>query len=154
MKKIGILSCNINCNFTNYGSALQSWALTHVIDLLGDGRFKSVLIDYCPPSHEKYDPLNPMKNMWDKDIESLKECEFSLPAIRENYHKFENFYKKNFQLTKQSYTATNYATIRDQEMIDAFKHSLGDRKAFEDLVKGKIDKSEFESQGYKLMQLS
>lgn len=120
MKKIGILSCNINCNFTNYGSALQSWALTHVIDLLGDGRFKSVLIDYCPPSHEKYDPLNPMKNMWDKDIESLKECEFSLPAIRENYHKFENFYKKNFQLTKQSYTATNYATIRDQEMIDAF----------------------------------
>jgi hypothetical protein len=41
-----------------------------------------------------------------------------------------------------------------QEMIDAFKHSLGARKAFEDLVKGKIDKSEFESQGYKLMQLS
>ena len=40
------------------------------------------------------------------------------------------------------------------EMIDAFKHSLGARKAFEDLVKGKIDKSEFESQGYKLMQLS
>ena len=39
-------------------------------------------------------------------------------------------------------------------MIDAFKHSLGARKAFEDLVKGKIDKSEFESQGYKLMQLS
>ncbi|MCH5309186.1 MAG: hypothetical protein J1E58_04925 [Prevotella sp.] len=41
-----------------------------------------------------------------------------------------------------------------EEMIAAFKHALGARDAFEDLVKGKIDKSEFESRGYKLMQLS
>jgi hypothetical protein len=27
-KRIGIVSYNINCNFTNYGSALQSWALS------------------------------------------------------------------------------------------------------------------------------
>ncbi len=27
MKTIGIVSYNIHCNFTNYGSALQSWAL-------------------------------------------------------------------------------------------------------------------------------
>ena len=41
-----------------------------------------------------------------------------------------------------------------EEMIAAFKHALGARDDFEDLVKGKIDKSEFESRGYKLMQLS
>ena len=41
-----------------------------------------------------------------------------------------------------------------EEMIAAFKHALEARDAFEDLVKGKIDKSEFESRGYKLMQLS
>lgn len=41
-----------------------------------------------------------------------------------------------------------------EEMIAAFKHALGAREAFEDLIKGKIDKSEFESRGYNLMQLS
>ena len=41
-----------------------------------------------------------------------------------------------------------------EERVEAFKHSLGARKAFEDLVKGKISKSEFESLGYKLMQLA
>ena len=39
-------------------------------------------------------------------------------------------------------------------MVAAFKHALGARDAFEDLVKGRIDKSQFESRGYKLMQLS
>ena len=28
MKNIAIISYNIHCNFTNYGSALQSWALS------------------------------------------------------------------------------------------------------------------------------
>ena len=27
MKTLGIVSYNIHCNFTNYGSVLQSWAL-------------------------------------------------------------------------------------------------------------------------------
>ena len=41
-----------------------------------------------------------------------------------------------------------------EEMVKAFKHALGARNAFEDLVKGKIDKKEFENRGYKLMQLT
>ena len=41
-----------------------------------------------------------------------------------------------------------------EEMIAAFKHSVGARDAFEDLVKGKISKSEFENRGYKLMKFS
>ncbi len=120
MKHIGVLSCNIHCNFTNYGSALQSWALTRVIDKMGAGKYESVLIDYCPPSHIAYDPLNPMKNMWDKDEQSRRECELSLPAIRENFDKFDKFYHSQFRLTGKSYTKADYCNIRDNERLDAF----------------------------------
>lgn len=41
-----------------------------------------------------------------------------------------------------------------EEMVKAFKHALGAREAFEDLVKGRIDRAEFESRGYKLMPLN
>lgn len=33
-KKIGTISYNIYCNFTNYGSALQTWALHQAIKKL------------------------------------------------------------------------------------------------------------------------
>ena len=39
-----------------------------------------------------------------------------------------------------------------EEMLAAFKFALEAREAFEKLVKGEIDVSEFESRGYKLMQ--
>ncbi|MBR7109845.1 MAG: hypothetical protein IKC90_07375, partial [Akkermansia sp.] len=91
--RIGIVSYNINCNFTNYGSALQSWALSETIKKLG---FTPVLIDYCPDILRDKDPLNPMQNMWDTDEESRKECELSLPAIRVNYEKFDRFYTEHF----------------------------------------------------------
>ena len=120
MKRIGVLSCNIHCNFTNYGSALQSWALTRVIDRIGAGKYEPVLIDYCPPSHMAYDPLNPMKNMWDKDEQSRRECELSLPAIRDNYDKFDRFYHSQFRLTEKSYTKADYNEVRDDERLDAF----------------------------------
>ena len=85
MKKIGVVSYNIYGNFTNYGSALQSWALHQAIEALG---YQPVLIDYCPDILMDKDPLNPFGAMWDKDEESKKMCELSLPAIRENYYKF------------------------------------------------------------------
>ena len=34
MKRIGIVSYNIHCNFTNYGSALQTWALNSEVTQL------------------------------------------------------------------------------------------------------------------------
>ena len=113
MKKIGIVSYNIYANFTNYGSALQSWALHQAIDKLGDGRWKSVLVDYCPDCLKDKDPLNPMKNMWDTDEESRRMCELSLPAIRENYVKFDRFYHDRFERTKGSYTKENFNEIID-----------------------------------------
>ena len=30
--RIGIVSYNINCNFTNYGSALLAWALSRAVE--------------------------------------------------------------------------------------------------------------------------
>ena len=49
MKRFGTVSYNIYCNFTNYGSALQSWALCRIVDKLGaGGRWQSVLVVYCP----------------------------------------------------------------------------------------------------------
>jgi len=84
MKTFGIVSYNIYCNFTNYGSALQSWALARAIEGLG---YRAKLIDYCPEVLKEADPLNPFKRMWDKDEESRRMCELSMPAIRESYVK-------------------------------------------------------------------
>ena len=38
MKKVGIVSYNIYGNFTNYGSALQSWALSKSIEKVSKGK--------------------------------------------------------------------------------------------------------------------
>lgn len=111
MKKIGIVSYNIYGAFTNYGSALQSWALHQTINRLGQDRYKSVLVDYCPEIHLDKDILNPLKHMWDQDEESLRACEMTLPAIRENYNKFTNFYNTRFEKTKKCYTHLNFEDI-------------------------------------------
>ena len=119
MKKVGIVSYNIYCNFTNYGSALQTWALSKVINRIGKNVFESVLIDYCPDILADKDPLNPMKNMWDADEESRRMCELSLPAIRENFKKFDRFYHERFNRTKVKYTSANFNDVI-KEGIDIF----------------------------------
>ena len=52
MKTFGIVSCNTHVNFTNYGSALQSWALCRSVENLG---YIAKLVDYCPPMMEDRD---------------------------------------------------------------------------------------------------
>lgn len=116
-KRIGIVSYNINCNFTNYGSALQSWALSETLKKLGH---TPVLIDYCPDILRDKDPLNPMKNMWDTDAESRRQCELSLPAIRVNYEKFERFYTEQFNRTRKKYFSAQFNDVVTDEDIDAF----------------------------------
>lgn len=120
MKNFGIVSYNIHCNFTNYGSALQSWALSQAINKIGEGKWKAKLIDYCPDILMDKDPLNPMKNMWDKDEESRKMCELSLPAIHENYKKFDEFYHQEFDKTKKTYTSQNFNDVIKEEQINGF----------------------------------
>ena len=120
MKKYGIVSYNIYCNFTNYGSALQSWALHQIINKIGNGKWTSVLIDYCPDILSDKDPLNPFKNMWDKDEESLRMCKLSMPAIQINYEKFNAFYQNCFLKTKKKYTSDNFNEVIKDEELDGF----------------------------------
>lgn len=116
MKKIGIISYNIYGNFTNYGSALQSWALNRVIRKLG---YNPVLVDYCPNVHIDKNILNPLEKMWDQDAESIKNTTLTLPAIEENYYKFESFFTNQFNRTNTKYKSTNFFEIA-QESLDGF----------------------------------
>lgn len=116
-KRVGIVSYNINCNFTNYGSALQSWALSESIRKIGH---TPVLIDYCPDILRDKNPLDPMRNMWDTDAEARRQCELSLPAIRVNYVKFENFYTEKFNRTAKKYYSETFNEVCTDEQLDAF----------------------------------
>jgi len=113
----GVVSYNIYCNFTNYGSALQSWALTQAIGKLG---YHAKLVDYCPDILADKDPLNPFENMWDKDEESRRMCELTMPAIRVNYEKFDRFYNEQFDKTKKKYTSDNFNDIIEGDDIGGF----------------------------------
>ena len=116
-KKIGIISYNIYGNFTNYGSALQSWALHQAVASFG---CKPVLVDYCPDILANKNPLNPFANMWDTDEESKKMVELTMPAIRENYYKFEDFYTNRFYRTSCKYTSGNFNDVMKYEKLDGF----------------------------------
>lgn len=117
MKNVGIVSYNIYCNFTNYGSALQSWALCRTIKRLG---YEPILMDYCPDVLKDKNPLNPFKNMWDKDEESHRMCELTMPAIRENYTKFDRFYHERFNRSRSAYTSKNFNECVEREGLDGF----------------------------------
>ena len=117
MCRFGTVSYNIYCNFTNYGSALQTWALHQAIKKLGH---TPILVDYCPDILADKDPLNPFANMWDQDAESRRMCELTLPAIRDNYAKFDRFYREAFDRTKMKYTSQNFNKIMDSERLDGF----------------------------------
>lgn len=117
-KRFGIISYNIYCNFTNYGSALQSWALSKSIGRVSNCH--AVLIDYCPEVLADKNPLNPFKNMWDKDAESQRMCELTMPAIRENFYKFDNFYKSRFDKTPKKYTSANFDSVLDDNNLSGF----------------------------------
>lgn len=121
MKYIGTVSYNINCNFTNYGSALQSWALSLAIDEIGaEFGVLSKLIDYCPRVLEDCDVLNPFKRMWDTDEESRRMVELTMPAIKDNYKKFEDFYTNRFRRTKKKYHDSDFNEVVSDEGIDGF----------------------------------
>ena len=114
---IGTVSYNIYCNFTNYGSALQTWALNQAIKKLG---YTPVLIDYCPDILADKDPLNPYKNMWDQNEESKRMVEMTLPAIRINYEKFDRFYHQCFNRTNKQYNSQNFEKNLHDERVDGF----------------------------------
>lgn len=115
--KIGILTYeSLYCNFTNYGTVLQAWALSKAVAALND-EYEPILINYCPKSMEDKNPLDPMKNMWDTDNESRKMCELSLPAIRVNFEKVKEFYYTKMRLSDRKYTNTNIGNLADEGIL-------------------------------------
>lgn len=46
-----------------------------------------------------------------------------------------------------------YKERSKEELIAAFKHAIGAKQAFSDLVNGVITKQEFEAKGYKLAKI-
>ena len=120
MKRVGIVSYNIYCNFTNYGSALQTYALHHAIDRIAPEEVQSVVMDYCPDILKDKDVLDPMRNMWDKDSEARRMCELSLPAIRVNYEKFKRFYKEQYRLSEGQYTSENFDDSYEKEQLNGY----------------------------------
>ena len=117
MNRFGTISYNIYCNFTNYGSALQTWALHQIIKRLG---YTPVLVDYCPDILANKDPLNPFGSMWDKDEESTRMVKLSMPAIQTNFDKFDRFYHERFTRTINKYTSVNFDDIVEEEKLDGF----------------------------------
>lgn len=120
---IGTMSINIHVNFTNYGSALQTWALHQAIKRIGHSigkEYKPLLIDYCPACLSGKDPLNPLEYMWDADEESRRNCELSLPAIRENAAKFDAFYSEKMNRSRGSYSPANFESIREKDGVEVF----------------------------------
>lgn len=117
MLRLGTISYNIYCNFTNYGSALQTWALHQAIKKSGHS---PILVDYCPDILADKDPLNPYKNMWDKDEGSKRMVELTMPAIKENYAKFVRFYHERFLRTTGKYTSKNFNDVLPEESLDGF----------------------------------
>lgn len=117
MARIGIVSYNRYGNFTNYGSALQSWALCQAVNRLGR---QAVLVDYLPEALRDKDPLNPMAHMWDTNPEARRQCRLSLPAIRENYVRFQRFFARQFENTRRQYTAANFDCCLTGENLQGF----------------------------------
>ncbi len=117
MRTFGTISYNIYCNFTNYGSALQTWALHQTIKKMGH---VPVLVDYCPDMLADKNPLNPFDKMWDRDEQSRQMVELTMPAIRENFEKFEEFYRKCFLRSKMKYTSSNLNEAYQNELLDGF----------------------------------
>jgi hypothetical protein len=119
MRKFGIVSYNKYANFTNYGSALQSWALQTVVNKIAKGRWVAVSTDYCPDCLAKFNILNPIENMLDHDEAIRTQCRMTLPAIKINYEKFNYFYEFILKMTKPM-NSQNFCTVMESEGIDAF----------------------------------
>jgi hypothetical protein len=120
MIKIGIVTYNKYCNFTNYGSALQSWALFSSIEKLGPSfGIIPFSMDYCPDILKNKNALCPIKNMWDKDDESQKMVEMSMPAIKANYKKFCSFYQTKFRWSP-FVDSSSFDRISKEEKINVF----------------------------------
>lgn len=115
MKKFAHITYCLYCNFTNYGSALHTYALQRIMNTIAPDQVESIVLDYCPDVLKDMDILNPIKNLWDADEESRRMVELTMPAIRINNDKFNQFYSNNFNISAKKYTSENFdSSIEDE----------------------------------------
>ena len=119
MKRFGIVSYNMYCSFTNYGSALQMYANHRILNEISPD-IEGIVVDYCPEVLAGRNPLNPYAHMWDQDEESRKQCEMTMPAILENYTKFQTFFSKYYKLSSKKYTKDNFNESLTLENLDGY----------------------------------
>lgn len=119
MRRFALVSCNRYVNFTNYGSALQTYALRWAVNNLFPDT-EAIALNYCPDSMKEMNPLNPFKHMWDQDEASRNRIERNSLAIHENYRKFEEFYNTQCAMSETKYTAVNFDDSLDQEDLTGY----------------------------------
>lgn len=117
--KVATVTYNRHASFTNYGSALQTWALRRCIETSVLAT-EAVCLDYCPDSHSGRSPLRPLGHMWDTDDESADMVRLSMPAIVENHAKFERFYEERCVFTDRSYTSEDVGESLLAEGLDGY----------------------------------
>ena len=121
MKRFGIVSYNIYCNFTNYGSALQSYALQQAANAVGEGAWEAmtylIIAQILSPARIRWTLF---KNMWDQDESFQRMCELTMPAIRENYEKFNHFYETRLKKSTHKYVSSNFNDVMEEEKLDGF----------------------------------
>ena len=120
MRRFGTVSYNMHCSFTNYGSALQTYALQRAINEISPGEIEALVIDYCPDALKDRDVLDPYATMWDADEESRRMVELTMPAIRENAEKFDRFYHEVCKTTDTTYDSSNFEESLSAEGLDGY----------------------------------
>lgn len=105
-EKIGILTFHKSIN---YGSVLQSWALSRVISK----RFVAEIIDYEPQNYEfLYANYRPWKS-WNNIKYNLKRMPLS-PALNNQQQLFKKFRDKQLPLSRKKYNYNNGCDIKEE----------------------------------------
>ena len=118
--RLGIFTYeSLHCNFTNYGTVLQAWALQKAIDNMRIPKLETILINYCAENMLDKNPYDPVQNMWDLDPEIRKQCKAMLPAIELNYERIAQFYLNEMKMTSCEYNKFNLECLQE-ENIDIF----------------------------------
>lgn len=111
--KLGIVTyTSLHCNFTNYGTVLQAWAMSQSLRTIPG--VEPILVDYCPNTMKDKDPLNPIQHMWDTNSEARRLCEMTLPAIKENFRKIFDFYHQRMEITHNEYDADCFDDVQEE----------------------------------------
>lgn len=118
LRKIGIVSYNMHYNYSNYGSALQTFALQEAIKLYID-KCVPVVLDYCPDAFKDSNPRNPLSIK--KNIEDYyTKQNINIKAVAENEDKFRNFFNTKYNISKHKYNRNNFEDSLLLENLDGY----------------------------------